>query len=190
MSFLKYFFVELNKLLIKFNVFKNLSYLVSYYDTVQKLKSGSKLLVTQIYFASFIILVRAFHMTIFAFVSFSHHSNLLQFNFVYLEGLDPYHNIVFAIFYVLSVYCTKIFYFYKESLILEIMKNILVDGKNNFFLNCSFKNVKLGKWENNKLFLYVFKEENISANIQRIAIIWRNALQVLYYVVGMKFLLN
>lgn len=190
MPFLKNYFAELIQLLIKFNFFKNLSYFVSYYDTVKKLKSGKKLQIIQIYLVNFIILVRAVHLTIFTFVSFSFHSNLLQFNFVYLEGLDPNHNIVFAIFYVLSVYYTKIFYFSNQSLILDIIKDILIHGKNTFFLSCSLKNVKLGKWENNKLFLYVYNSENISANIQRIAIIWRNALQIFYYVIGISVFIN
>lgn len=186
MYFLKSYFDQLVILLTKLNVFKNLSYFVTYFDTVEQLNSGNKLPVFQIYFSSFIILIRSFHLTVFAFFNFSHRFNVVQFNFVYLDGLESTHNFVFIIFLVLSVYYMQIFYFHKNCLILNIMKDILVHGKNNFFLNCSLKNVKLGKWENNKLFLYVYKAENISANIQKIAITWRNVMQVLYYAVGIE----
>src|SRR5699024_2844472 len=170
------------KLAIRLKILHDFTYFEQYFAVLSQIhhhKNTREKYKIQIF--QLAILLQSVHMLVFAVFpdNFSLSENIAHFNLVALDQLPSYINYWYFLSLIQAVYFAQLFYLKNNGITAQIMKDVLLDGNNHFFLVS--KSRHCGKdLLNCDMLWHIHRAKDFARIVQKSAVFIRNVLQVLY----------
>ena len=123
--------------LLKLGIIHDNRYYAKYFQTIDKITQNDLKSVCKIRLIQLCWLASCFHLLILIVYQnkLSLLWNLILDNVFYIENIHQYQNAWFILFYLFDIYLVEVFYFRRKPGIFQELEQIIVYGRNDFFLN-------------------------------------------------------